>query len=67
MSGNRTLYHAIQAGESSHGCHVIPVTISSLTSAHLTPQTSAPLIIMCGVQEFERMYSRGRLQLIINR
>ncbi|CAI9715721.1 Hypothetical predicted protein [Octopus vulgaris] len=43
MSGNRTLHHATQAGEPSHGCQTISATTSPLTSGHLTRQTAAPL------------------------
>ncbi|XP_052821866.1 uncharacterized protein LOC128247086 [Octopus bimaculoides] len=39
-----TLHHAIQAGETSHGCQTIAETTSPLTSGHLPPQTATALI-----------------------
>uniref|UniRef100_A0A0L8H1S4 Uncharacterized protein n=1 Tax=Octopus bimaculoides TaxID=37653 RepID=A0A0L8H1S4_OCTBM len=48
MSGNRSLLHASQTGEPSHGCQTISVTTSPLTSGHLTPHTATPLLSCVG-------------------
>lgn len=37
MSGNRSLLHAKQSGEASHGCQTIPAATSPLPSGHLIP------------------------------
>ena len=53
-SGNKTLYHAAQAGESSFGFQKISQTTLPQTYGRLNPQITIPLILVCRAQLIEK-------------
>lgn len=54
MSGNKTLHHHTQVGESCHGSQTITAT-SVVASSHLTPYSADSLITVCGAHLCDRL------------